>query len=56
MSLFDGKPLTEDEIRLRLLCVCRCAYREHANGGPCLRCDDCDQFEDAAERAAEEEQ
>lgn len=56
MTLFDGQLLTEEEILRRLPCRCGCLHREHANGGPCLSCNYCDQFEDAAEFFAEDEQ
>lgn len=48
MTLFDGQPLTEQEIAARLLCECSHSYGTHCDGWECLACD-CEEFVEAAE-------
>lgn len=61
MSLFDGNPLTEQEVALRALCACGHQYGSHhwravLTPGGCRWCK-CEKFEDAlrAQLRAEKE-
>lgn len=63
MSLFDGKPLTEEEVKAREICVCGHAYRLHDGGTTGTRCViglagscDCELFTGAILYFAEDEQ
>jgi Zn finger protein HypA/HybF involved in hydrogenase expression len=49
MTLFDGQPLTEEEVRARMYCaVCDDEYSDHDEDGECTACDECYQFEEAS--------
>lgn len=43
MTLFDGKPLTEREVAMRIECECGHLYSEHHDGVDCRECD-CEEF------------
>ena len=55
MSLFDGKPLTEAEVKARVMCECAHTYGTHRGGTNCTACG-CDEFTEPAEMSAEDEQ
>jgi len=47
VTLFDNKPLTETEIRSRLVCICDHTYGAHRGGTNCTKCG-CEEFEEAS--------
>lgn len=46
MTLFDGEPLTENDVASRELCRCGDARHQHPDDGPCLHDCDCEEFEE----------
>lgn len=39
MTLFDGKPLGEEEVAAKMMCVCDHTGAVHYRGGGCHACD-----------------
>lgn len=45
MSLFDNRPLTEDEVERRVPCECGHTKGQHRRGANCTACD-CDEVKE----------
>ena len=41
MTLFDGQPITEEEVQARLVCVCTHTYAQHVVAGQERECTTC---------------